>query len=130
MTTSRRLEDLRAPFRLRAENWRRACIAAGIDVLVYCTLRSNEEQARLYAQGRTAPGAIVTYARPGESAHNHGLALDFVPLVGGKPSWRAGSPEYVKAIELAEAEGMESASRWKRFREYPHLQEPNWRQYV
>ena len=32
--------------------------------------RSNEEQAALYAQGRTAPGPIVTNAKAGESKHN------------------------------------------------------------
>lgn len=35
-----------------------------------CTHRSNEEQARLYAQGRTAPGPEVTKAKPGQSKHN------------------------------------------------------------
>jgi len=39
-----------------------------------------EEQAALYAIGRTAPGKIVTKARPGESYHNHGLAYDWAPL--------------------------------------------------
>ena len=35
-----------------------------------CTYRSNEEQAELYAQGRTKKGAIVTWAKPGQSKHN------------------------------------------------------------
>ena len=40
-------------------------------------------------------------------------------------------PLLVEAVALAEAEGMESAARWPRTkREYPHLQEPNWRQYA
>ncbi len=129
MTTSRRLEDLRAPFREKAERWQAACKAAGLDVLTYCTYRSPEEQARLYAQGRTTPGKIVTYAKPGESAHNHGLALDFVPLLGGKPAWRE-CPEYWQAIAIAEAEGMESAARWRKFKELPHLQQPSWRDYA
>lgn len=127
---SRRLEDLRAPFRLRAEAWVDACAKTGLDVLVYCTLRDLEEQADVYAQGRTKPGPVVTYAKPGQSAHNFGLALDFVPLVNGKPDWRAGNEHYRKAIALAQAEGMESASTWSRFIEWPHLQEPNWRQYT
>ena len=38
-----------------------------------------ETQAALYAQGRTAPGRIVTNARPGYSYHNFGLAIDVVP---------------------------------------------------
>jgi peptidoglycan L-alanyl-D-glutamate endopeptidase CwlK len=127
---SRSLADLRAPFRARAEAWAQACEQSGLDILIYCTLRSLDEQQALYAQGRTAPGRIVTYARAGSSAHNFGLALDFVPLVGGKAEWRAPSPRWEQAIQIAEAFGMESASKWQRFKEWPHLQEPNWRSFV
>lgn len=38
------------------------------------TLRTFEEQAELYAQGRTKPGKRVTNAKPGFSFHNYGLA--------------------------------------------------------
>lgn len=41
--------------------------------------RSMEEQERLYAQGRTAPGEIVTNAKPGRSWHNYALAFDVTP---------------------------------------------------
>lgn len=128
---SRSLSDLKAPFRLRAEAWEARCKAAGLDVLIYCTLRSNAEQDALYAQGRTKPGDIVTWAQGGQSAHNYGLALDFVPLVNGKPQWAPGSALYLQAIALAESEGMEAAARWPlKKREYPHLQEPNWKDYA
>lgn len=36
--------------------------------------RSSEKQAELYAQGRTTPGRIVTYAKPGQSKHERGRA--------------------------------------------------------
>lgn len=117
-------------FRVKATGWYQDCKDAGLDILVYCTLRSAQEQEDLYAIGRTKPGRKVTYARPGESAHNHGLALDFVPLVNGKPDWRAGSDAYIHAVQLAEARGMESASKWKRFKEWPHLQQPFWRAHL
>jgi peptidoglycan L-alanyl-D-glutamate endopeptidase CwlK len=35
-----------------------------------CTHRSDEEQAKLYAKGRTKPGPKVTNAAPGQSEHN------------------------------------------------------------
>ncbi|HUI32006.1 MAG TPA: M15 family metallopeptidase [Dysgonamonadaceae bacterium] len=44
-------------------------------------LRSFFEQDKLYAQGRTAPGTIVTNAQGGESFHNYGLAVDIVQLL-------------------------------------------------
>ena len=39
-------------------------------------MRTFEEQAALYAKGRTKPGKIVTKAKPGSSYHNYGLAVD------------------------------------------------------
>lgn len=43
-------------------------------------LRSWSKQAEIYAQGRTAPGEIVTNAPPGHSWHEFGLAVDVCPL--------------------------------------------------
>lgn len=127
---SRSLDDLHEVMQAPAKAWLGECRASGLDPLVYCTYRSNEEQDALYAQGRTAPGRIVTYARPGKSAHNYGLALDFVPMVGGKPDWSGKHPHWEACILIAESHGLESASRWKKFKEKPHLQMPNWRQYL
>lgn len=48
----------------------------GKPVRVVEGFRSMERQAELYAQGRTKPGKIVTNAKPGESLHNRGRAVD------------------------------------------------------
>jgi peptidoglycan L-alanyl-D-glutamate endopeptidase CwlK len=48
----------------------------GLDYKVICGTRTFEEQAALYAKGRTAPGPKVTNAKPGSSMHNFGLAID------------------------------------------------------
>lgn len=97
---SRSLADLCPTMRAYAGEWLERCAADvwlkanGITVLITCTHRSNEEQAKLYAQGRTAPGRIVTKAKPGQSKHNVMLngkpaaeAFDFVPLRYGKAIW-------------------------------------------
>lgn len=127
---SRSLDDLHDVMQPKARAWLGECLRDGLNPLVYCTFRSLEEQERLYQQGRITPGAIVTNAKPGQSAHNYGLALDFVPLVGGKPDWSGKHPDWEACILIAESHGLESASRWTRFREKPHLQMPNWRQYL
>jgi peptidoglycan L-alanyl-D-glutamate endopeptidase CwlK len=44
-------------------------------------LRSYQQQEEEYAKGRTKPGAIVTFARGGQSYHNYGLAVDIVFLL-------------------------------------------------
>lgn len=74
----------------KAAEWLRLCGARGVPILVYETLRTEERQAELYAIGRTKPGRIVTYARPGESNHQHGRALDAVPWAAVRA---LGSPE-------------------------------------
>lgn len=84
---SRSISDLDARIQGGANAVLDAWKEKGFDVLVTCTYRSNEEQDALYAKGRTAPGPRVTNARAGESMHNHRLAIDFVPLVHGKPAW-------------------------------------------
>jgi len=48
-----------------------------IDFTVICGVRSQAEQDRLYAQGRTEPGPIVTWTR--NSRHITGEAVDIVP---------------------------------------------------
>jgi hypothetical protein len=69
----------------------RAMFLAGHPVVVTECFRSNEEQERLYAQGRTTGGDIVTHARGGSSFHNYGLACDIVPVdINGSPVWRTG----------------------------------------
>ena len=107
--------------------------AAGIDYIVTCTYRSDEEQAALFAQGRTAPGRIVTNAPPGRSAHNcasrdgpAAKAFDIVVLAAGKPDWDGSHPAWEAAGKIGEKVGLEWAGRWRSFPEKPHFQSPHW----
>lgn len=119
---SRSLLDLNLPTRSRAEAFLTLSEEQGLDVLIYCTYRSPEEQDGLYAQGRTKSGRIVTNARGGESFHNFHCAFDFVPLVAGKPAWND-SALYLKAGVIAESVGFEWSGRWKgKLRETAHCQ--------
>ena len=52
---------------------------------VTCGLRTLEEQKRLYAQGRTAPGKIVTWTM--NSQHLSGRAVDLAAIAGTKILW-------------------------------------------
>lgn len=126
---SRSLDTLQPQFRAMVDPWLADCAASGLDILITCTLRTMGEQQSLYAQGRTAPGHIVTNAPPGQSAHNYGLALDFVPVVYGKPEWTGKDPAWSHAISIAEAHGMQSLAK-SAFPELAHLQLPNWRAHI
>jgi len=117
---SRDLKDLAPHLRAMAERHVAECKVAGIDLLIYCTYRSCEEQDSLYACGRTKSGAKVTNARGGQSKHNTTLAgsgkpasmaYDCVPCISGKPQWND-SKLYMKVGQIGEAIGLKWAGRW------------------
>jgi peptidoglycan L-alanyl-D-glutamate endopeptidase CwlK len=83
--TLKTISTLELAFQRKAKQWLEEMIQTGILPLVYTGFRSMEEQAALYAIGRSKPGKIVTKARPGESYHNYGMAFDWVPM---KPAAR------------------------------------------
>lgn len=55
-----------------------ACEKHGDVYVATLGYRTFAEQAKIYFQGRTTPGKIVTNARPGLSCHNYGIAVDLV----------------------------------------------------
>jgi len=132
MISSRKIDDLSPPARIRAIRFCDECAKRGIDVLIYCTYRDNEAQAALYARGRTVKGSnprllkpmgdIVTNAKPGESWHNWRAAFDFVPMVNGKPAWND-TKLFQQCGEVGESVGLEWAGRWRgSLRETGHMQ--------
>lgn len=151
MLSSRKLDDLATPAKIRAFKFLDECKAAGIDLLVTSTLRDFEAQNALYAIGRTREqldavllhdveprrGRRVTNARGGDSFHQYACALDVVPLRHGKLVWGTSgngidedpTDDDTDDLELwqrvgaiGEACGLEWAGRWKRMREFPHFQ--------
>jgi hypothetical protein len=78
--TLKNIDTLEVRFQRQVRGWLNEMVASKITPLIYCGRRTMEEQAGLYAKGRTKPGKIVTKAKPGQSYHNYGLAFDWVPL--------------------------------------------------
>lgn len=74
------IDTLERVLQTRARKFIRNAWAAGIPIIVTSGRRGYEEQEKLYAQGRTTPGPIVTDAIPGNSWHNYGLAFDVAIL--------------------------------------------------
>lgn len=89
----------------------RASKELGRNVIVYSTFRSIEEQNKLYAQGRTTPGKIVTNAKGGESAHNYYTAVDFwVCKEDGKtPEFDAKTEVFKKYLTILKDEDTKDA---------------------
>jgi len=122
---SRNIDDLLPSVASVAREWLKRCTRDGVQVLVYCTYRSIEEQDRLYAEGRTAPGRIRTRARGGRSWHNFRRAWDAVPMVNGCPDWSCNfREEYHWQIMVQHALdlGVEWGGDWPRLRDYVHFQ--------
>lgn len=138
---SREITDLHPLMQLKAIAFRKKCAAAGVDVLIYCTWRSNKEQDELYAMGRTTKsnigvsilrplGKVVTNAKGGQSAHNHTVdgkpaskAWDCCPMVGGKPVWDEKHPAWIIIGRIAAELGLQwYGEPGAKFKEYPHIQ--------
>ena len=94
--------------------------AAGFVLLVTQGLRTVAEQNALYAQGRTAPGKIVTNARGSQSNHTTGKAVDFAFVVNGEISWDENL--YQKLGAWAATVGLHWGGNWKTIKDKPHVE--------
>jgi peptidoglycan L-alanyl-D-glutamate endopeptidase CwlK len=109
MINSRNIDDLHPHVAALCRKFIAECKKAGIDVMITSTFRDNASQNAIFAQGRTKPGKIVTYARGGQSWHNHRLAFDFAVVKHGKIDW-GDRKSYLAARKIGEALGLEGLS--------------------
>lgn len=72
-------------------------------------IRTFTRQGELYAQGRTAPGRVVTYALPGYSTHHYGIAVD---------SCFAGKNPYPNLSDPDKKKRLEAEKLWGAFRKF------------
>lgn len=101
-----------------------------IGVVITEKVRSIKRQNKLYKQGRSENGSIVTYAKGGESYHNYGLAIDYaIRNKKGEIIWSTGydgndngEPDWFEVADIAKELGFEWGGDWKGFKDYPHLQ--------
>jgi peptidoglycan L-alanyl-D-glutamate endopeptidase CwlK len=117
----RDLSKLHPVMRKAAEKLQKAMDDEGIPLKAFEAYREPERQAHLYAKGRTTGGSIVTNAKPWESYHQYGLAVDFVRFENGGWNWNDSTLEqkeqWKRFHELASAIGLEPLSFEK-----PHVQ--------
>jgi peptidoglycan LD-endopeptidase CwlK len=100
--------------RKAATEWYNWCVANGIDILIYETIRTVEQQRENVKKG---------VSQTMKSYHLVGQALDFVPIVNGKADWNGyGRPEIQRAIAKAKQLGFEWGGDWTTFKDKPHLQ--------
>lgn len=124
-----RSEKVIATLQAEAQPFARALVqkasSIGITIKIISGLRTYAEQDALYAQGRTAPGKIVTNARGGHSNHNFGIAFDVGVFEEGE--YLQDSPKYKAVGALGVDLGLDWGGNWTTFHDEPHFQlRPSW----
>lgn len=129
------LDKLYPPFRKKIEELQANCLKLKSEYYATSGLRDWNEQAELYALGRTKKnvdatpakpmGGIVTNALPGYSYHNFSVAIDFaldkdLTRAGLQPDWSPAAYTLLGS-ETAKISNLEWGGNWK-FKDYPHVQ--------
>lgn len=94
---------------------------------ITCSYRSPQEQDALYAQGRTAPGKVVTNARAGQSLHNSfpSKAIDIAfKNHQGLISWDAELFHRFAEIVKKSNPHIHWGGDWTGFKDLPHFELP------
>lgn len=94
------------------------------------TLRDFKEQAQLYASSRTIPGPWKTNARPGQSFHNYGLAIDICLIVDGKQAiWDMTKDfdgdkvaDWMECVKIFKKYGWSWGGDWVKSKDGPHFE--------
>ncbi len=118
------------------ENARTAFIAANAaltgraQLIITSTLRTFQEQQKIYDQGRTTPGQIVTKAKPGQSMHNYGVALDGALRIDSKvldwdfkKDWDGDrQSDWSEVVVIFKKYGFKWGGDWISFQDLPHFE--------
>lgn len=118
-----RIDLLDPDVKEKAEKLLELALAEGIELVITQTFRSPDEQAALYARGRTAPGVIVTNAPPGYSWHEFRRAFDvaIADFPGDRTKKDLYDGPWERVGDLGESIGLEWGGRWKH-PDRPHFQ--------
>jgi peptidoglycan L-alanyl-D-glutamate endopeptidase CwlK len=124
------LEKLHPSLKAKADTVIAAMKLLGYEMVIVQGVRTTEEQQALYAQGRTAPGHVVTNADGVNKKSNHqvkadgfGHAVDCAFKVDGKISWDEKLPWRCYG-ECAKALGLVWGGDWKAITDKPHIELP------
>ena len=103
------------------------CSARGLTVGLGECFRTVAEQDALYAQGRTEPGSIVTYAKGSSYASQHqwGIAFDFYRN-DGKGAYNDSDHFFRRVGEVGKSLGLGWGGDWTSIVDKPHFYLPDW----
>lgn len=110
------LDLLNDTFRVKVDSFLVDCKSQGIEVIVFETWRTPERQDKLKKKG-------LSKLSGGYSKHQHGKAIDVVPIINGKPKWKGkGMTQlWYKIGKIGESYDLTWGGRWK-MRDFCHLE--------
>lgn len=94
----------------------------GLEPRMTESVRTFARQAELYAQGRTAPGSIVTNAKPGFSLHHYACAFDTAFIDRKTKKVVDTDSVWQDYGHLAAAQGFDWGGGWKTIHDTPHCE--------
>ena len=97
------------------------CKNRGLIVKITDTVRTKQEQDKLYAQGRTEAGNIVTWVKYPYSNHNWGMAFD-ICRNDGKGAYNDSDGWFKKVGQVGKSFGLEWGGDWKGTPDKPHFE--------
>ena len=150
MGTIRDMAELQPRVRAMAFDWMERCAKRSLHILVAETRRTMEVSRAYWVNGRlpfdqvqtyyAAAGLrplksneykIITKAKPGQSWHIYGCALDFYPMVNGVVDWNYTPDDpadyWDEIVAEAKAVGFAWGGDWRTFQDRPHIEyHPGW----
>ena len=115
-----KIKTLHPQLRNKAREFLNKAERQGIMLRVTSAFRTYEQQDKLYAQGRTTSGSIVTNARGGYSNHNFGTAFDVVQIINGKADYD--NADWDKIGQIGKSIGFKWGGDWQSFIDKPHFE--------
>lgn len=113
-----------------ALQWLSECYEKSLNVRIIQTWRDPLYQDKLFAQGRTNPGSIITYLKGSKSLHCFTIdgepaakAFDFACFDENHLYITNGAnPAYALAGQIGMSIGLEWGGQWTTFKDFDHLQ--------
>ena len=97
------------------------CKKQGLIVKTTDTIRTKEEQDKLYAQGRIEAGKIITWVKYPYSNHNWGMAFD-ICRNDGKRAYNDSDGWFKKVGDIGKKFGLTWGGDWKGTPDKPHFE--------
>lgn len=96
------------------------CKEKGFNIRITSGFRTKEDQEKLYQQGRTTPGPIITNVQYPKSLHCHGMAFD-VCFLGDEP-YPSDNNKWKAIADIGLSLGLTAGFYFPTFQDRPHFE--------